>query len=82
MKTNDIKAGMHIMVRGQVGIMKDNKRGNSRLVELPCINGGTEMGSVYAFDISHAWALGGKPEPVELTPKQVEDKAAVRAMGF
>lgn len=54
MKTNEIKKGMLIRLKsGWYGIMADNMRGNTRMVE---IHGDfTETGSVYSHDIWFVW---------------------------
>lgn len=50
MKTNEIKKGMRVRLRnGWQGTMKDNLKGNTRMVEVEGFV--TEMGSVYAHDI-------------------------------
>ena len=54
MKTNDIKKGMVVELRnGWFGIMADNMKGNTRMVD---VNGlYREIGSVYSHDIIKAW---------------------------
>ena len=51
MKTNDIKRGMRVRLRGTgwEGTMPDNGRGNTRIVLVEGMY--TELGSVYAHDI-------------------------------
>jgi len=59
MKTNEIKKGMQVKLRnGSVAVMSDNKRGDTRMVEVKDIV--TDAGSIYAHDIisvntSHGW---------------------------
>ena len=54
MKTNDIKKGMVVELNnGWFGIMADNMKGNTRMVD---VNGlYREIGSVYSHDIIRAW---------------------------
>ena len=57
MKTNEIKKGMKIqsvqLGTPVTGIMMDNMRGNTRMVDVKGTEVGLfdEMGSVYAYDI-------------------------------
>ena len=66
MKTNDIKKGMVVRLNnGWYGIMADNMRGNTRMVDVDGYF--REIGSVYAHDIKRAWPainkeLGSKLE--------------------
>ena len=54
MKTNDIKKGMVIRLAcGWYGIMADNMKGNTRLVDVAGIC--REIGSVYGHDIVRVW---------------------------
>jgi len=54
MKTNDIKKGMVIQLNnGWYGIMADNMRGNTRMVDVDGMF--REMGSVYSHDIKYAY---------------------------
>ena len=92
MKTNDIKKGMVIQLNnGWYGIMADNMKGNTRMVDVDGVF--REIGSVYSHDIKYYWpfhglALGaeilteGMPEAVEHTPAQLKLKKQVKAMGF
>ena len=85
MQTNDIKKGMRVMLRnGWEGIMYDNKKGNTRMVEV--YGHYTEIGSVYAWDIVQAQVdkdIGGNQwVTVILTPKQLADRNRIKAMGF
>ena len=54
MKTNDIKKGMVVELNnGWFGIMADNMRGNTRMVDVDGMY--REIGSVYSHDIIKAW---------------------------
>ena len=54
MKTNDIKKGMVVELNnGWFGIMADNMKGNTRMVDVDGMY--REMGSVYSHDIIRAW---------------------------
>ena len=54
MKTNDIKKGMVVKLNnGWFGIMADNMRGNTRMVDVDGMY--REIGSVYSHDIIKAW---------------------------
>tara|TARA_B100001123_G_C15222453_1_gene991821 strand:- start:344 stop:643 length:300 start_codon:yes stop_codon:yes gene_type:complete len=99
MKTNEIKKGMVVKLKnGWFGIMADNMRGNTRMVD---VDGAyREIGSVYSHDIVKAWKtnieLGGNImeaitatrtasdnwEWVEYTKSQLKLKEQVKAMGF
>ena len=59
MKTNDIKKGMVVELNnGWFGIMADNMKGNTRMVD---VNGlYREIGSVYSHDIVNAWKVDWK----------------------
>ena len=93
MKTNDLKKGMWVLLRGTnwVAQIADNMRGNIRMATVYGFY--TETGSVYVWDIAYRLADDTDPTPdehgnvnvvpianIELTPKQVKDR--VRAMGF
>ena len=87
MKTNDIKKGMNIKT-GQLGtpvsgVMLDNLRGNTRLVDVKGSEVGMfdEMGSIYAYDILMV-EVDGVWEDVEYTEAQLKLKKQVSAMGF
>ena len=87
MKTNDIKKGMNIKT-GQLGtpvsgVMLDNLRGNTRLVDVKGSEVGMfdEMGSVYAYDILMV-EVDGEWEEIEYTEAQLKLKKQVSAMGF
>jgi len=99
MKTNDIKKGMVVKLKnGWFGVMADNMRGNTRMVDVDGLY--REIGSVYSHDIVKAWKtnvdLGSdimeaisatqeasyKWEWVEYTKGQLRLKAQVMAMGF
>ena len=54
MKTNDIKKGMVVELdNGWFGIMADNMKGNTRMVDVDGMY--REIGSVYSHDIIRAW---------------------------
>ena len=54
MKTNEIKKGMVVKLRnGWYGIMADNMKGNTRMVDVDGLY--REMGSVYSHDIILVW---------------------------
>jgi hypothetical protein len=54
MKTNDIKKGMVVKLNnGWFGIMADNMKGNTRMVDVDGMY--REIGSVYSHDIVKAW---------------------------
>ena len=54
MKTNDIKKGMVVELNnGWLGIMADNMKGNTRMVDVDGMY--REIGSVYSHDIIKAW---------------------------
>ena len=87
MKTNDIKKGMNVKT-GQLGtpvsgIMLDNLRGNTRLVDVKGSEVGLfdEMGSVYAHDILSV-EVDGEWEEIEYTEAQLKLKKQVSAMGW
>ena len=88
MKTNDIKKGMVVELRnGWFGIMADNMRGNTRMVDVDGMY--REIGSVYSHDIVKAWTtkikLGSnimlfetdKWEQIEHNKKQLELKSFI-----
>ena len=88
MKTNDIKKGTMIRTKqlGSVvnGIMMDNLKGNTRLIETFGSEVGLfdEIGSVYATDIIAARNSDGDWEDVEHTDKQGKDADFRRLAGF
>ncbi len=97
MKTNEIKKGMVVKLKnGWFGIMADNMRGNTRMVD---VDGAyREIGSVYSHDIVKALKtnieLGSNImdaivsqyannwEWIEYTDNQNRLKKQVKAMGF
>lgn len=81
MKTNDIKKGMQIKLRGTgwLADMVDNARGNIRIAKVYGFE--TETGSVYAHDIEFV-KVDGKWQRVEHTPAQIELRGKVDAMGW
>lgn len=73
-KTNDIKKGAElILADGSEGVMMDNKRGNTRMVEVTSMLGYTDIGSIYAYNILHA-KIDGVWYDVEHTPEQLRVK--------
>ena len=87
MTTNEIKKGMKIksvqLGVPVTGIMLDNKKGNTRLVDVKGSEVGffDEMGSVYAHDITlvlvdNCWV------EVEHTEKQLKLKQSVSSFGW
>jgi hypothetical protein len=87
MKTNDIKKGMEIksvqLGVPVTGIMMDNMRGNTRMVDVKGSEVGLfdEMGSVYSHDITLV-RVDGCWEEVEHTDKQKELKNTLSSMGW
>lgn len=86
MTTNDIKKGTKIIsVQLGVpvsGIMMDNKKGNTRLVNVKGSEVGMfdEMGSVYAHDIVEAQDADGFWHAIQHTDAQLKLKKQVRSM--
>lgn len=80
MKTNDIKSGIKVQLRnGWYGIMRDNMRGNTRIVE---VHGHyTETGSVYSSDIMRA-NVNGVWYDIEHTDAQIKGANRRKVMGF
>jgi len=77
MRTNDIKKGTRIKLHnGWFGTMYDNKKGNIRMAEIQGLH--TEIGSVYAWDISHVHDQDSDQwVEIELTDKQKKDRETV-----
>ena len=87
MLINEVKKGMPIrMTHGRVGTMLDNKKGNTRMVEVTNGMNGPEMGSVYAKDILSAQRTLESGVTVwvgvELSPAQKKSAGLIGAMGF
>ena len=86
-KTNDIKKGTKVKTAQLgalvTGIMADNKKGNTRLIDVKGSEVGLfdEIGSVYAFDIIFA-EIDGTWKPVEHTEKQTNLRKQLQLMGF
>jgi len=87
MKTNEIKKGMKIksvqLGNECSGIMADNKKGNTRIVDVKGSELGLfdEMGSVYSHDI--VWAKGTDGwVRVEHTSAQLKLKKQIASMGW
>ena len=69
MKTNDIKKGMRFLLKcGWFATMADNMKGNTRMAEVEGYF--TEIGSVYAHDITSVQLPDGTWEHVEHTTNQ------------
>ena len=87
MKTNEIKKGMKIKVTNLgvpvTGIMLDNLKGDTRLVDVKGSEVGMfdEMGSVYSHDIALV-EVDEKWVRVEHTEKQLKLKHKVASLGF
>ena len=87
MTTNEIKKGMKIksvqLGVPVTGIMLDNKKGNTRLVDVKGSEAGffDEMGSVYAHDIILVEQNSNWVE-VEHTEKQLKLKKSLANMGW
>ena len=87
-KTNDIKKGMKIRVTNLgvpvTGIMMDNMKGNTRLVDVKGSEVGMfdEMGSVYSHDISEVEVSPNEWVRVEHTEKQLKLKQQLSSMGW
>ena len=87
MKTNEIKKGMKIKVTNLgvpvTGIMLDNLKGDTRLVDVKGSEVGMfdEMGSVYSHDIALV-EVDEKWIRVEHTEKQMKLKQKVAEFGF
>ena len=86
-KTNDIKKGIKIksvqLGVPVTGIMLDNKKGNTRLVDVKGSEVGLfdEMGSIYSHDIILA-EIDGVWKSVEHTEKQLNLKRQLNSMGW
>jgi len=84
MTTNEIKKDMKIksvqLGVPVTGIMMDNKKGDTRLVDVKGSEVGLfdEMGSVYSYDIV-AVEVDGEWKVVEHTPKQLKLKETVKS---
>tara|TARA_Y100001951_G_C11113943_1_gene169045 strand:+ start:166 stop:429 length:264 start_codon:yes stop_codon:yes gene_type:complete len=87
MKTNEIKKGMKIkstqLGTPVTGIMMDNMRGDTRLVDVKGSEIGMfdEMGSVYSHDIVQV-EVDGEWKDVEHTENQRKLKSQVSQMGW
>jgi len=78
MLTNDIKKGMRVKLSsGWFGTMYDNKKGNTRVVDVE--GDFHEIGSVYAWDIV-AVNVDNVWHGIELTPKQLKAKTDIEKM--
>jgi hypothetical protein len=82
-ESNDLKKGDRVQLRnGWYGTVKDNKKGNIRMLEVEgyC----TEWGSVYSHDIKYFIPSSDVPTKVtiEHTKKQLDLKSTLSAMGM
>ena len=88
MVTNDIKKGSKIRTKQLgvtvSGVMMDNMKGNTRLIETFGSEVGLfdEIGSVYATDIVMAENSEGIWEDVEYTDKQIKSIQTREQFGF
>ena len=82
MHTNDIKKGMRVYLsQGWEGTMKDNRKGNTRMVEVEGIY--TEIGSVYAHDIVGVLDVANAQwVKIEHTPAQLKLKQQLANSGW
>ena len=92
MKTNEVKKGMVVQLRnGWYGIMADNMRGNTRMVDVDGLY--RETGSVYSHDIVRVWPNKGftlesapqhlySSEAIEHTQSQINLRRQAMALGF
>ena len=87
MKTNEIKKGMKIkstqLGTPVTGIMMDNMKGNTRMVDVKGSEIGMfdEMGSIYSHDIIQV-EVDGEWKNIEHTKAQLELKSQVSQMGW
>ena len=87
MKTNEIKKGMKIkstqLGTPVTGIMMDNMRGDTRMVDVKGSEIGMfdEMGSIYSHDIVQV-EVDGEWKDVEHTENQRKLKSQVSQMGW
>ena len=87
MKTNEIKKGMKIkstqLGTPVTGIMMDNMRGDTRMVDVKGSEIGMfdEMGSVYSHDIIQV-EVDGEWQDIEHTENQLKLKSQVSQMGW
>lgn len=82
MQTNDIKQGMRVYLNsGWEGTMQDNRKGNTRMVEVEGIY--TEIGSVYTHDIVGVLDVANAEwVKVEHTPAQLKLKQQLANSGW
>jgi hypothetical protein len=73
MKTNDMKKGTRVMLRGSnwEADIADNMKGNTRIATVYGFE--TEMGSIYTHDIvAYKDANGVWQKDIEYTPSQIK----------
>ena len=85
MLTNELKKGARIqLANGWFATIYDNAKGNTRMAEVEGFF--TEIGSVYAHDISICILNPGTDAeeivPIEHTPAQLKLKARLKVMGW
>lgn len=82
MKTNDIKKGMKVLLRGTgwTAILEDNRKGNTRLATVYGFE--TEMGSIYAHDIECVILSNGCRVEIEYTPSQLNLREICKEAGW
>ncbi len=80
MKTNDIKKGMRIVLRGTgwLATMMDNKKGNIRCADVEGFF--HEMGDIYMHDVALVQLPDGTWEYVEHTEEQKKLRAFIESM--
>ncbi len=82
MLSNDIKEGMELkLTHGRTGVMKDNKRGITRVIEVPVSSQGFDIGSTYVDEFTHV-KVDDEWEEVELTPGHSKQLNQLRSMGW
>lgn len=77
MLSNELRKGDRVVMRGTNwnATIMDNVKGNIRVADVEGLY--REMGSVYVWDIAYKLNEDGSTEPIELTPKQIKDRANV-----
>lgn len=78
---NDLKKGDRVMQKsGWLCTIKDNKKGNIRMIEAD--GPFREMGSCYVWEFSYRVNPDGSNETIELTDAMKKAKQTINAMGF
>ena len=79
MLINDIKSGMNIrLTHNRKGVMRDNKRGIIRVVEVEVPGQPSDVGSTYADEIIAVEGPNGWEE-IEITPAQKKQLEAAHS---